>query len=107
MSNINYTLISCGVKQLYSLGAANRNPREIIRHAKDYMDVCAFFIYSDIVPNRGRSAGEKFTDFILEHELGTVFETDLRKNPNSGNRIRVWTWAPSKDNIRVYLRDSA
>lgn len=88
--------ISCGVTTFTLLPV---NPEGAF--AKFYRDCvfgvftedlpCAFVMFSDVVQNRG----EGLVAFIREHGLGTLSSPKARKNPNSGNRIKVWIWAPN------------
>jgi len=106
--------ISCGIRQLHGL---NRDP-ELILH-----EICntlaypeygyegvsrgAFFIYSDkltIGAELRPSPGVKFTEYLLEQDLGVVYDTDSTRNPNSGNQIKLWTFAPNYRKLRAFAR---
>ncbi len=47
------------------------------------------YIFSDSVVNGN---GQAIADFIRKHKLGSLIATRPRKNPNSGNMIKIWIW---------------
>lgn len=53
-------------------------------------------IFSDIIYKRGRSAGMKLAEYILDNGLGPIQGSPVVQNPNSGNNIQAWVWAPNK-----------
>lgn len=62
----------------------------------------AFILFTDVW-SRGR--GRALAAYIKKHKLGIVIQTPhLRKNPNSGNRIRVWVWAPNENNLKAWWK---
>lgn len=61
-----------------------------------YFADAAFYIFSDVVGQRNytNNGGETLAKFITDNNLGKVWETERRTNPNSSHEIVVWVWAP-------------
>lgn len=112
MSAVQRTVISCGVKQLYSLHEHDMTfdgkvtPVDIEKHIFPVVDEggCAFIVFSDheklmgesemasLENKAGNHQGRRLAAFIRENGLGTVTETSRAVNPNTGNGVRVWVW---------------
>lgn len=55
-----------------------------------------FIIFTDNHTGYGKGEpfqGQRLTEFILEHNLGTVVRTGKHYNGNSGNEVECFTWA--------------
>lgn len=52
------------------------------------------FFTQAVRPGTGMSVryGERFANYIKEHDLGFVTQTGENVNPNSGNNLTVWIW---------------
>lgn len=46
--------------------------------------------------------GDNFANFIRRHELGEVVETNTHINPNSGNPLKIFTWAINWDRLAAW-----
>lgn len=113
-SRIGGVPISCGVTYLYGL---NDSPETIVHRAMQQRKVNdravkeAFIIWSDV----DGSMGSRLAQYIQGRpDLGPVLETEARRNPNSGNLIKVWVWQvnwpdisdrslPKDGYLRVYM----
>ena len=95
-------LSCCGVRELH--GVSDTPPIELLQETcqelYDYYSYkynelngnFAFIVFSDTV-HRGRHNGRRFAGYIRRYKLGTVVESPIRVNPNTGHKLRVWTWA--------------
>jgi hypothetical protein len=99
MSSIEYSSISCGVRQLFDLHSDFENMiKEVLDY--EYYDEeefrCSQILFSDnfTLDGKPRNAvyGQQFADYIREHNLGTITESPKIKNRNTGNKIRTWIW---------------
>lgn len=52
----------------------------------------AFIIFSDIYLIKPKSNGEIVANFVEENKLGEIHRSIAKRNPNTGNRIRVYLW---------------
>jgi hypothetical protein len=116
--NIHPSYISCGIAQLCNLPGTPQDWKSGIKKlipsfSKCACSVCAeyrrknpgadwrsraFLIFSDNTnsnPNGGY--GEQFAAWLKENNLGDVTEVVAGTNPNSGNLIKMWTWAVPRD----------
>lgn len=61
-------------------------------------------LFSD-AKGRGMSRptkGEVFAQFIEDNGLGTVSSGEWTKNPNTGNKIKFWTWNVNEAALRRF-----
>ncbi len=101
--------ISCGVAQLSRL---HHTPKTLIQEAfnhneagKEWAEEFVHLLWSD---NLGRGValrgGEKLAKVVRAENLGALFVTRSRRNPNSGNQIKTWMWAVNWQAVRNYLQ---
>lgn len=98
------TLISCGVHQLYAItdlkdtdeAQLEKNVAVIWLHCQRG----AFVIYSDIV----KRGGDVLTRYLRKHKLGEITTSPIRVNPNTGNRIRLYTFIPNKPKLTKFVQ---
>ncbi len=101
--------ISCGVSQLSRLG---RPPKTLIREAFDHNEAgkewSGEFIHLLFSDSLGRGdtlrGGQKLAEVIRKENLGRLFVTRSRKNPNSPNQIKTWMWSINWQEVKNYLR---
>jgi hypothetical protein len=81
--------VSCGVTEVYDLFQPTtvRDIREFWRTRKPYT---AFVVFSD---SKGCGNGDRLATVIRKHKLGSVTGTVWKRNPNTGNEIKVWIWS--------------
>jgi len=110
MISLVHSDISCGVHQLVDINLPIRRGeppdlKNIIRcvqtqyepldEDEEYDDdnnPPTFLIFSD----NTQGIGVQLAEFIKKHRLGSVIQSKgWRYNPNSGNDIKVWLWAPN------------
>lgn len=96
----------CGVDEITSL---NSKPEQTL------LEVCedkysawgdgavhAFLIFTDAVKYKHGAQLEKY---IIKHKLGTIYKTaKSRRNPNSGNQIMVYIWAPNERTLKRWYK---
>lgn len=103
--------ISCGVDQMFDLYDIDTKA-QFLKSISEYYSSAPFLIFSDAVeegrecnewgePDEGfdkiqDSKGEFIYNLIKENDWGTIHRTRARLNPNSGNKIRVYIWAPNE-----------
>lgn len=95
--------ISCGISMLSGLSSSP--PRQIVnkiltqRATGDRKKIKeAFVLFSDTAHSKG---GNDLYRYIVENEIGNIMEFGPRKNPNTGNMIKLWVWAPPHESLEV------
>ena len=106
--NIHSTPISCGILVLWDLwgeavtgdeGTLGRYKQETTLESalRKYEEECArqgylhpIVIFSDASYGEGKELAEGLMKY------GSVQATPYRKNPNTRNNIKMWTWPPSR-----------
>lgn len=82
----------CGVKEISDI--ANTHPKKILITTGDqyfvHADKCAFFIFTDIGPQK---YGRALSKYIETNNLGKVQKSITKRNPNSESRLIIYTWA--------------
>jgi hypothetical protein len=106
----NYDM-SCGVRtiggtshpRLYGAELVE-NLRHLANMAKQHSDsdenhdhCAAFYLGSDV----RESMTEVFFNELAN--IGTVHRSTLRKNPNTGNMICIWTWMPGQKKMVEWM----
>lgn len=87
--------ISCGVSLIF--GLQESTPEQIVNKILKERLITdrklireAFVVFSDTVYGRGPILYK----YIQDNNLGDIIQMGPRKNPNTGNRIMLWVWAP-------------
>lgn len=87
---------SCGTTMLS--GLSGKTPKQIVdkvlveRSENEYKTIReAFVVWSDTNYSQG---GEGLFAYIRDNKLGDVIKMGPRMNPNTGNMISIWVWAP-------------
>lgn len=62
----------------------------------------AFIIFTDNVTEY--SHGENLAKYIKKNKLGSLQVTRARKNPNSGNLVKVWIWTPNERKLKMWYK---
>lgn len=89
--------ISCGASQAFGISQDQEsNLRDFSDQVAEGYD--AFIIFSDTVgtkkyPSNGTLFAAALKEKIKSDKIGSLTQSPVRTNPNSGNRIRVWTFA--------------
>lgn len=90
------SFFSCGVTMLS--GLSGKTPKQIVdkvlveRAAGEYKTIReAFVVWSDTDYSSG---GKGLFAYIRDNKLGEVVQMGPRMNPNTGNMISIWVWAP-------------
>lgn len=105
--------MSCGVRIAYELHPAPLQAAlEIARALYDKAELdddqtrsAALVIFSDQADRK--SNGYRLAAMLRNLQCGTVTASEVRRNPNSGNRIRVWVWAPNHRLFAAWYRDAS
>ena len=102
---ITESAISCGVVEMYDL---EDGPKSLIRDAstkyaegREWGEKFVHIIFSDAVR---RGHGSKLAAVITKENLGALYTTRARKNPNSPNNIKTWMWSVNWDAVEKYLK---
>ena len=101
----------CGMREIASLSSfsspemalkafgkttygTKRDPRESVNPWGEPNARFRFVVFSQAkAPGGGVfTYGDKFAEYILKHNLGTLVEAPQGKNPNTGNAIKAWIW---------------
>lgn len=96
--------ISCGVSLLSGLYGAqpqiivDKILRERATSDSKYIRE-AFVVFSDVDRQGTLTGGNALCEYIRKNNLGEIVELGPRKNPNSGNMIKIWMWAPPHESL--------
>lgn len=103
----------CGIAELDGISESNRSPQNTLQSlfedmwgdcgcwecdedcggkSNEYEEQCAFIIFSDTERTKFKY-GLDLAEFIKKNKLGTVGKTRAKINPNSNNKIIMWTWS--------------
>jgi len=95
----------CGLRELNGI-IEYTTPEAILEHAVPQFRGTdgAFMMFSCPTSN---SIGRKLAEFIKDNEFGVVTESPVRRNPNSGNMLRVFMWALNKKPLYKWVDDRA
>ncbi len=96
MTEINSTTC-CGLAEISGINDVD-NVKEILQitgeadfgHEKDHH---AFYLFSD---TGKQTIARKLTSYIKTHGLGKVQKSIAKKNPNTQNRLIIYTWAVAR-----------
>lgn len=86
----------CGLNEIEGIAGTNSQKdakdiiKEVARSQFASMDKCAFYVFTDIGPQKNARTLSKF---IQKNKLGTIQKSITKKNPNTLNRLVVYTWA--------------
>ncbi len=112
------TTCCCGVKELTNLTGAQQKgilEKELLNVAKVVRSSCAFVLFEGVVKEgggvdaRGKNIymyptyGHEFKALIEEKGLGTVFESEAKRNPNSGNDLVTFLWTLDQEKIGAWV----
>ena len=86
----------CGIEELYNL---TNNADTIIAYVADESVRRSFIIFHDAVNYK---RGENLAKVIRSKRFGKLSATKQVYNPNSGNKIMMWTWFPNWSKIDKY-----
>ena len=87
---VEHTPISCGVRYLYNL---ENDPRNLIRSVIGALFTDPHFSQLVFSDNNGYKNGFSLAEYIAKTPvLGTVVESPVVKNRNSGSNIQTWIW---------------
>jgi len=110
MAYINdHAINSCGIASIEEIDAPLSVLRGIYSELTDDIYVTpvpAFYVFSDVIGTKNKqSAGQKLAKFIKKNlPNSNITRSCVRKNPNSGNRIAIWTWAPPRNLVSILKR---
>lgn len=94
----------CGVKEIVDICDEKLNNESLLRDITDlrYEDGdkgnCCYYFFTDI---NLCEYGNSLKKYITDNKLGTVTRSGAKKNPNSGNSIKVYLW--TVNNGALYL----
>lgn len=114
-------MMCCAVNELHGLEGSEDIPKDLIGHlitdyyAPAYVDdwtgqnveerftFPAFFIFTQ-ASDGDSEYGEELKELIAEKKLGEVVQIGPRKNPNSGNKVIIYTWAIDPDALEAWVQ---
>lgn len=95
----------CGVAEIVHIGETSSV--ELILDAvgedryEDDGQNGAFYFFTDI--GRARR-GHDLAKYIRDHKLGKVSRSEAKRNPNTGNRVIIFTWALQGNSFKAWYR---
>lgn len=104
MTSVN-TTTCCGVGDLDGM---NQSPQSILRDVGERFvernEYVPFYTFTDVKPYAGAL---RLARYIRKNKLGTIIRSHEKRNPNSGNMLRVWIWETNKRNfIKWYNKEN-
>lgn len=99
---INRTEKNCGIGELH--GIIGNKPDAIVKFIADSVvgegeQKRAFIIFSDI---KTHAHGTALAAYIRSQHLGTVVVSDVRVNPQTNNKLKVWTWGVDWKAVKIW-----
>ncbi len=103
--------LSCGIRELIGFEEFKTAKQMLLEglledeylKALDNNITFRFIIFSDN-EHKGLS-GASFARFVRRNHLGPVTASNLRVNPNSDNKIRVWIWELDIPAVMTWLEE--
>ena len=95
----------CGVKEIDELHINTTAFTAMKNIASDILNRCAFVIFTGVVAIDIMRYGENFATYITKNGLGEVMVSPTRVNPNSLNRLAVWTWIVDHKALGAWIRE--
>lgn len=80
----------CGIREIDGIIGAGSSKQAFKEVWRQFSPMGGSFIMFSC-PTKYKM-GRKFKQFIERHNLGTVHVSEVRKNPNSGNLLRMYMW---------------
>lgn len=93
---INRTSSCCGVGEIEGLyGITTKNVKDtLLEIGENHFPLdekYPLYFWADIVRN-GKGNGKTLCDYIRSQNIGFVYRSKTKKNPNSGNYINSYLW---------------
>ncbi len=92
----------CGVKEFHGMSGT---PKDVLMnisgdkyHRYDEEEF-AYVVFTDLAR---RTLGDRLSKYITNHNLGTMYNIRTRKNPNSGNKIKMWIWSLNNSKLKTW-----
>ena len=108
MADCGPAAISCGVAEVVHLSL---NPKEVLKdvihdytfeaYDRERKSGWAFLTWSDIADPT--SPGQRFARLLRRLFPRSVTATEARRNPNTGNYIKVWVWSVPQARFQEYI----
>lgn len=96
----------CGVYEIHGIQQEGKTPKSIVKEiAVDYFyenSRCAYYIFTC---QSSKSIGKRLAKFVESNGLGTVTTLTSKRNPNSGNMIKMWMWAVNMGGLNKYYTE--
>lgn len=106
--NIRTLDISCGIRQAVGLYGHNKQNAVSIGdgiYSRESTTVGAgMVIFSDVATRSSVSSGADFANYLRNLHFGAVEETSVVRNPNSGNKIKMWIFIPNHRKFRAWWK---
>lgn len=88
----------CAIREID--GIIGETPAEVVEFVRNDMfsdgNKCAYYVFSDAINKEGSRTvfkyGSALARYINRNRLGTIGTLPARRNPNTGNLVKVWTW---------------
>lgn len=101
----------CGIKEMAGI-SEHRTPDQALRvflqlnydqlgHQEQLTG--AFFIFSQA--GSRSHYGDKLAAYIEEHKLGEVVVVGRKRNPNSGNMVKMFVWMPDVNALKAWAKE--
>lgn len=104
-------LSCCGIAEFSGLCS---NPELVLREVAESTEWCGlsdysytefngcYVIFSDTTPSKNLT---KLVKYIRKYNLGTLASLPAKKNPNSGNMIKVVLWSINQTNFKRWCKE--
>jgi hypothetical protein len=92
----------CGFKEIDGLND-NTAKESLNQVCEDFFngEDAAFLFFTGVSKKR---YGQNFKRLITKLKLGKIIETEAKRNPNSGNKIKAWIWSVNKPKFKQYAK---
>ena len=100
-------LSCCGIREFDGLVTSPQsNVKEMIKNwlnEKENGSPYTFILFSDI---HTTTRGINTAKYIKNNKLGSIKETRKKRNPNTGNILKIWIWAINEKTTRQWAKQN-
>lgn len=88
----------CGLREVYALNNERMKPQYIVAKAAALHRTAnsgAWYVLTEAKAPHWTNNGKEFAEYVRRNGLGAISYGGIKRNPNSGNLVKCWIWAPN------------
>ena len=95
----------CGIAELAQLREDGSPKRSLLEVEPDDQGL-VIFSDTDAEDYAAYGKGLKLAALIRKLKIGPIVTIPVSKNPNTGNRVKVWVWRPNRRKFKQWQRSN-